>query len=72
LNQEKNELKQTINQQEQLRNETKIQLNIIEKEKHDIEQRLQIKQEVIEKLQITLPQLHDKLDEKVFKKKGFF
>lgn len=56
-------MKQRINQ---FGNETKIQLNTIEKEKNDIQQQLQIKQQIMEKLQTTLSQLHDKLAQKVF------
>ncbi|CAF3910058.1 unnamed protein product, partial [Adineta steineri] len=54
---ERNDLKQTINQQEQLQNVIKVQLNTIEKEKYDIEQQVQIKQQIIE-------ELYDKLDHK--------
>lgn len=57
--QEKSELQKIINQQEQLTNQIKIQLNIIEKEKENL----------VQQLQTTLSQLYSKLEKKVFNNK---
>ncbi len=57
--QEKTELQKIINQQEQLTNQIKIQLNIIEKEKENL----------VQQLQTTLSQLYSKLEKKVFNNK---
>ena len=54
-----------MNQQEQLLNETTLQLDAIQKEKHEYEQQLQTNQQTIEELQTTNSQLHTELDQKV-------
>ncbi|CAF0905703.1 unnamed protein product [Rotaria sordida] len=61
---ENHELKQTINQHEELLNETKLQLDNIQKEKYDQEKQLENNQQTIDELQLKISQLNTELDQK--------
>jgi len=62
-------LKQSFHQQEELSNEIKLQLDVVQKEKDEFEKQLQSNQQTIDESQRTITQLHTELDEKVRKKK---
>ncbi len=68
LENENLELKQSIHQQEELINQTKLQLNTTQNEKEHLEKQLQS----IEELQTTISQLHTDLDHKVISKNIYF
>ena len=69
LKREKNELNQSIYQQEEIFSETKLKLNTIEKEKDDLEIQVETKQQTMTELQLRISGLCTELDRKVRKTK---
>ncbi len=59
------DLKESLNQQEEVVNQTKLQLNNLQNEKDHLEKQIQTNEQTIEELQITIFQLHTELNEKV-------